>query len=139
MYRIAIAAFAFVVLAATIAAEEKANKPLGTWTREAGEAKITFAIKAEKLTVTIHTPNGELVTDASYEVTKDGELKGKLTKIEKNELGANLDEGHTFSFKYKIADGTMTISDLKGHDGNDAEEGPKNLVEGEYRKSKEKK
>ena len=33
----------------------------------------------------------------------------------------------------------MTVSELKDNDGNDPGEGPKNLVEGNYKKQKEEK
>jgi len=33
----------------------------------------------------------------------------------------------------------MTVSDLKDKDGNDPGEGPKSLVEGDYKKEKDKK
>jgi hypothetical protein len=139
MYRSTIAVLGLFVVAAFAAAEDKVAKPLGTWVRETGENKVTFVIKADKLTGNVHVQDGDLIVEATYEVTKDGELKAKITKIEKNEVKAQIEEGSKFSFKYKIADGTMTISDLKDNDGNDAGEGPKNLVEGAYKKQKEEK
>src|SRR5262249_28308307 len=120
-------------------ADDKVKKPVGTWVREVGDTKITFAIKADKMTVTFKTPNGDLVVLSSFEVPKEGELKGKIDKIEKNDIEANIQEGHKYSYRYKIADGTLTISDLKGNDGNDADEGAKSQVEGEYKKVKEEK
>jgi hypothetical protein len=139
MYRSTIAVLALIVVTATAGAEDKVKKPIGTWVRENGDNKVTFVITADKLTATLKTGNGDLIVQTSYEVDKDGEVKSKITKIEKNELGAQIEEGHTFSFKHKIADGTMTISDLKGNNGEDPGDGPKSLVEGEYKKAKEKK
>jgi len=139
MYRSTIPVLGLFVVAALAAAEDKVTKPLGTWVRESGDNKVTFVIKADKLTGTVHMQNGDLIVEATYEVTKDNELKAKITKIEKNELGAQIEEGSKFSFKYKIADGTMTVSDLKDNDGNDPGENPKQLVEGEYKKQKEEK
>src|SRR5437899_1766447 len=123
MLRCTIAVFTLIIVNTTAHAEDKAKKPLGTWVREAGENKVTFAIKADKITSSIKMQNGDLVVESTYEVTNDGELKAKVTKVEKNEIGAQIEEGHKFSFKYKIADGTMTISDLKVND-NDAEGEP---------------
>jgi hypothetical protein len=139
MFRSTIAVLALVVVTATAGAEDKVKKPIGTWVREAGEAKLTFAIKADKFIGTVHTQNGDLFVEATYEVTKDSELKAKITKVEKKGIDSQIEEGHKFSFKFKIADGTMTVSDLKDNDGNDPGEGPKNLVEGEYKKQKEEK
>ena len=139
MVRSVIAMLALVVVTATAGAEEKVKKPLGTWVRENGDNKITFVITNDKLSATLHTGNGDLVIQTTYEVDKDSVLKTKITKVEKNDIGAQVEEGHTFSFKFKIADGTMTVSDLKDKDGNDPGEGPKSLVEGDYKKEKDKK
>jgi len=139
MVRSVIAMLALVVVTATAGAEEKVKKPLGTWVRENGDNKITFVITNDKLSATLHTGNGDLVIQTTYEVDKDSVLKTKITKIEKNDIGAQVEEGHTFSFKFKLADGTMTVSDLKDKDGNDPGEGPKSLVEGDYKKEKDKK
>jgi len=139
MFRSTMAVLGLFVVAGLAAAQDKVVKPLGTWVRDTGDNKLTFVIKADKFTATVHTQNGDLIVEASYEATKDGELKAKITKIEKNEVGAQIEEGSKFSFKFKIADGTMTVSDLKDNDGNDPGEGPKNLVEGEYKKQKEAK
>jgi hypothetical protein len=139
MVRSVIAALALVVVTATAGAEDKVKKPIGTWVRENGDNKITFVIKNDKLNATLHTGNGDLVLETSYEVDKESVLKAKITKIDKNELGAQVEEGNTFTFKFKIADGTMTISDLKDKDGNDPGDGPRSLVEGDYKKEKDKK
>jgi len=139
MLRFALASLTVAIVMVAATADDKVKKPVGTWMREAGEAKVTFAFKSDKLTTTIHTPNGDLVVEAKYEATKDGEIKGEITKIVKNEIGAGLEEGAKFAFKFKIADNTMTLSDLKGNDGNDAGDDAKNLVEGEYKKQKDKK
>jgi hypothetical protein len=135
MLRTLIATLVLVTVAATVGAEGKTKKPVGTWVREVGDNKITFVIKEDKVTTAVKMPNGDLAVEASYEVSKDGELKAKITKVVKNEIGAQIDEGSKFSFKYKIADGTLTVSDLKVDD-NDAGEGPKQLIEGEYKKEK---
>jgi len=139
MVRSVIAVLALVVVTATAGAEDKVKKPVGTWVRDAGENKVTFAFKDKTLTATVKLNNGELVVEANYEATKEGEIKATITKIVKNDVGVQLEEGNKFSFKHKIADGTMTISELKNNEGADAEEGPKQLVEGDYKKQKEKK
>jgi hypothetical protein len=139
MVRSVIAVLALVVVTATAGADDKVKKPLGTWVRENGDNKITFVITNDKLSATLHTGNGDLVIQTTYEVDKDSVLKTKITKVDKNDIGAQIEEGHTFSFKFKIADGTMTVSDLKDKDGNDPGEGPKSLVEGDYKKEKDKK
>ena len=68
----------------------------------------------------------------------------KITKIVKNTTILQIEEddlkGVKFSFKYKIADATTTVSDPKAKKGNDAWEPEKNFFhEGEYKKQKEEK
>jgi hypothetical protein len=139
MVRSVIAALALVFVTSTAGADDKVKKPIGTWVREAGENKITFVFKDKTVTATVKLNNAELVVEASYEATKDGEIKSTITKIVKNDVGMPLEEGFKFSFKHKIEDGKMTVSDLKVNDGQDAEEAQKSLVEGDYKKEKEKK
>ena len=79
MFRCTIALLTLITVAATAGAEDKAKKPLGTWVREAGENKVTFAIKADKITSSIKMQNGDLVVESTYEVTKEGDdIVGKL-------------------------------------------------------------
>jgi hypothetical protein len=139
MVRSVLALSALIVVCAAAYAQDKVKKPIGTWVRENGDNKVTFLIQNDKLTATLHTGNGDLVVQTTYEVDKDSVLKAKITKVDKNDVGAQVEEGHTFTFKFKIADGTMSVSDLKDKDGNDPGEGPRSLVEGDYKKEKDKK
>jgi hypothetical protein len=147
MFRSTIAVLGFFVVAGLAAAEDKVAKPLGTWVHATDNHKVTLVFKADKLTLTNHYDGsfgGDLVFEASYEVTKDGKLKAKVTKLVKNTTLLGIEEGRPpkglmFSFKYKIADGTMALSDSKGKEG-DAWVSAKNIFdEGEYKKQKEEK
>jgi hypothetical protein len=128
------------VLAAPALADDKdkAKKPLGTWVREVGDNKVTIVLKADNMIFKMVAGGNELSVAAKYEL-KDGELKGTITKVEKNEIGAQIEDGHKFSFKIKAEDATLTLSELKGNDGTPLEGEAKNLIEGEYKKEKEKK
>jgi hypothetical protein len=118
-------------------ADDKAKKPIGKWTRTVGDASVTFDITADKLVCTLKGGGGSLKAEATYEVDKDGLLKGKLTKVESEGIEGP-QEGDKFSFKFKIADGTMTLSDLKDKDDNEAGGQAKDLIEGDYKKETKK-
>jgi hypothetical protein len=118
--------------------KDKAKKPLGTWVREVGDNKVTIVLKADTMMFTMTAGGNSLSVATKYEL-KDGLLKGTITKIEKNEVGAQVDEGDKFSFKIKVEDGTLTLSELKGKDDTPLEGNAKELIEGEYKKEKEKK
>jgi hypothetical protein len=140
MLRTALTMLALIVLSAPALADEKdkAKKPLGTWVREVGDNKVTIVLKADTMTFTMTANGSDLTVAAKYDL-KDGLLKGTITKVEKNELGAQIDDGDKFSFKIKVEDNTLTLSELKGKDDNPVEGNAKDLIEGEYKKEKEKK
>ena len=137
MLRTAMTTLALLLLAAPAFADdkEKAKKPLGTWVRQVGDNKVTIVLKDDAMTFTMTAEGNSLSVAAKYEL-KDGLLKGSITKIEKNEVGAQVDEGDKFSFKVKVEDGTLTLSELKGKDDQPLEGNAKELIEGEYKKEK---
>lgn len=137
MLRCLTVALTVVLLAAApCGAEDKkegAKKPIGTWTRSAGEAKITFAIKADTLKITLARGDTKIEADADIAFTKDGYLFGRLSKVEKPG-GEGPGEGDLFSFLVKIDKDKITLSELKTS-GNTSDEA-RQLVEGEYEKAK---
>lgn len=140
MLRTVMTTLALLVLAAPAFADDKdkAKKPLGTWVRKLDDNKVTIVLKDDTMTFSMSANGQELSVAAKYEL-KDGLLKGTITKIEKNEVGAQVDEGDKFSFKIKVEDGTLTLSELKGKDDTPLEGNAKELIEGDYKKEKEKK
>jgi hypothetical protein len=135
--RIAMVALVVGLTAAPLLAADppaKKTKPVGAWVRETGDWKLTFDIKADD-TLTVKLSNGTVSfqIQADYGVTKDGTLFGYLTGIKKVGEDNGPSEGDMFSFRFKIDKDTLTLSDLGGTHVN-AE--AKNLVEGEYKKSK---
>jgi hypothetical protein len=137
MARVTFAALAMLLLlvSATMGADEKdvgKKKPIGTWKRTAGDHSITFTIKGDTLRVVIRGGDNVVEVDADYGVSKDGVLFGRISKGAKEGDGPS--EGDLFSFRFKVANGNMTLSELKtSHDSTEA----KDLVEGEYRKQKD--
>jgi hypothetical protein len=140
MLRIAMTTTALFLVAAPAFGDDKGKdkKPLGTWVRQVGDSKVTIVLKADTMTFTMTAEGNSLSVAAKYEL-KDGLLKGTITKIDKNEVGAQVDEGDKFSFKIKVEDSTLTLSELKGKDDAPLEGNAKELIEGDYKKEKEKK
>lgn len=132
---LALAAGLFVLGAAGAADKAdkpaKPAKPIGTWTKKVDDASISFAIKPDVLVVTLKRGDQKVEAEADYAVTKDGVLFGRIRKVSKDDGGPS--EGDLFSFCAKVEKDKLVISDLKGTHGN---EEARNLVEGEYTKSK---
>ncbi len=137
MARVTFATLAMLLLlvSATMGVDEKdvgKKKPIGTWKRTAGDHSITFTIKGDTLRVVMKGGDNVVEVDADYGVSKDGVLFGRISKGAKEGEGPS--EGDLFSFRFKIAKETLTLSELKTpHDSAEARE----LVEGEYRKQKD--
>ncbi|HZT80821.1 MAG TPA: hypothetical protein VFA26_11385 [Gemmataceae bacterium] len=111
--------------------KDKAARPVGVWTRSADDHKITFDIrKDDKLFVTLNQGERVVKVEATYKVGKDNQLTMKVTKVELKGVDNGPSEGQEFSFRFKVVDGTMTVSDLKGTDSEEA----KNVVQGEYKR-----
>lgn len=124
-HRVALLALVLFV-APALAEKSTVKKPVGTWHREADGHKITFAIKADTLTVTLE--NGSKVeAKASYGLTADGVLFGVITAVEKGDNGP--EKGDLFSFRVAVDGKQLTVSELNGTRAND---NSRKLVEGTY-------
>jgi len=136
MSRLIAAALVALLPLAAPADDAKAKKPVGTWVREVEGSKIVFEIKADAV-ITKLTPGGGATgtIESSYTFSDDGVLVGTITKVDANGNDGLPTPGDKFSFKVKIDKDKMTLSELKLN-GNDAEGGAKQLVEGEYKKEK---
>ncbi len=138
MRRMAATLAASLLLAPLAGAAEdaKAKPPLGTWVRKVGDNSVRFKITKDKLHATIRHGDAGFELEATYEVDKDGVLKGKITKVEKKGTDGGPSEGEMFSFKFKLDGDAMTVSEVKGNDGQEVGGDAKELVEGEYKKEK---
>lgn len=126
----------FLFVGSMPGAEEKAQakeKIIGTWTHTVGEHTITFTFKGDTLQALMKGEGNGIRIDADYGVSKDGVLFGRINKVEQegNNGGS---EGDLFSFRFKVNDANMTVSDLKTSRENDQS---KDLVEGDYKKQKD--
>jgi hypothetical protein len=112
--------------------DKAAKKPIGTWTREVNNNTLTFAIRAEDMTISVKDGDGNTIeVEAAYAVTKDNVLFGTMTKVTKKGIEGGPDKGDLFSVTISVNDKEMTISDLKGTHANDD---ARKLVEGVYKK-----
>jgi hypothetical protein len=84
------------------------------------------------MTAELKNSSGEgLTVKAKITVGEDGVVKGEIEGVEGNSPNPP-EKGEKFSFKTKVAKGTLTISEMEGTGGDAA----KQLVEGDYKKKK---
>lgn len=116
-------------------AEKKAEYK-GTWTKEGDgiDIQVKF-VKDKAVEVVVMAGDNGIKILSDYTVNKSGLITAKANKIE--EIGSFPQvppKGFTFKFKFKIADGTATMSDFEAADA----EGAKDIMEGEYKAKKDK-
>jgi hypothetical protein len=117
------------------AGDTKPAKPTGTWVREneGFEIKIEFA-KDDTLMVILTAGDNGLTVTSKYTIDADGRLKATITDVEKkNDFPALPKKGDEFSLRLKVDGDKATVSDFKGHEGDD-NEGARKMMEGEYKK-----
>jgi hypothetical protein len=111
-----------------------AEKPVGKWSRSAGDAKVTFEIKNEAMRILIKAGDRTIEVDADYAVSKDGHLFGRISKVSTSGAEGGPSEGDLFGFRFKVEKDKMTVSDLKSSHGVNDE--ARQTVEGDYEKDK---
>jgi uncharacterized protein YkuJ len=110
------------------------KKPVGTWTKKAGDFEFKFTFKKDNVVV-FSMSNGTDGCDMTSKCTfeKDGTVKCEVTQFEKK---GNFPEekkvGYKFSFKFAAKEKTATVSDIEGED---IDKSAKDAVEGDYDKS----
>ena len=133
MLRRVLSAAVVVLLVSPALSADSAKKPVGNWTRSAGDAKLTFEIKENGLRIILTRGETKIEADADYAVSKDGHLFGRISKVTKAGTDGGPSEGELFAFQFKVENDKMSLSDLKAtHGGDEARQ----LVEGEYEKAK---
>src|SRR5262249_18444213 len=127
MHRWVIVGIAFYLFSVQpiLIAEEKPAKPVGRWSTKGGDALVWFKVNSDgTLSGGWRDGQGAYDFEGDYSVTKDGVLFGRFSKL----LARDPDlpkEGDLFSFQFKIAKDTITITGLKI--GNAASERMKKL------------
>jgi hypothetical protein len=103
----------------------------GEWTRSDGDTKVAFQFKKRALRFSMTAGDKKLTVDADYGLSKDGVVFGRVTKVEKEGVEGPA-EGYLFSFHVERKGNTLTVSDLKGQDADQARQ----VVEGDYTRTK---
>lgn len=131
----AVLAAGLLVVPATADEKDKKEKPVsGSYTRKAGDLDLKMEFKKDNIMV-YHVSIGDVgcVMTSKYTRDKDGTFKCEVTEFEKKgDFPASKDKGYKFTFKLKIEDKKVTLSDLEGDDINADQ---KQAVEGEYEKA----
>jgi hypothetical protein len=126
-----LAVLTLLTLGGAAAADEK--KLEGAWAKKVQDFEIKVAFpKADALVFTMGNGNDSCKLEAGYKREKDGTLKCKVTKYEKNGNFPDIKEGFEFSFKFEPKGKKGTLSDLKAENVADEAKG---AVEGEYDKA----
>jgi hypothetical protein len=108
------------------------KKPIGAWTREAGNVTVTFKVTADEFTILVKDGDGNTMEAvAAYSVTKDGVLFGCMTKVTKKGIDTPTEKGDLFSIAFSFNEKEVTVSDLKGTHANDE---ARKVIEGVYKK-----
>ena len=127
---------AFLVVPAR-AADEAPKKPVGAFTKTAGDFKLTFdfAKKGDTFQFTMVNNDGDgCVIDAKYTRDKDGTVKAEVTKFEKKgNFPVEKDKGYKFSFKALPKDKKLVIADVEG---DDISAEAKDILQGDYEAAK---
>jgi hypothetical protein len=123
-------AVVFGFVAAARADEAAVKKPVGTWERKVGDSEVQFLFKADGLRVVIKGGGATIDVEADYGLTKGGTVYGIVSKTKTEGTNDGPSEGHLFSFRIAVDKDTLTISELKGTDNDEA----RKLIEGEYKK-----
>ena len=131
MFRFALAALAVVALAVCLseAQQPKQQPPSGTWKKTAGDYNLSFQFKGRSLQFSMAEGNKTMDVFADFGTSKDGYVFGRVNKIERNGLDGGPEAGDLFSFRFVMTSDTLTVSDLRGTDSDQA----KNLIQGEYK------
>jgi len=135
MRKCAVAMVAVLALGMTALGEDKGagKKPIGSWKHTAGDNTVSFHFGPETVRTVVDAGGNTLEVEADYGVSKDGIVFGRIFKVTKKGIDEGPAEGELFSFKVVIDKETMTVSDFKTLNENDA---AKQLVQGEYTKEK---
>jgi len=124
-----------VLLAAPVAGgDTKVQKPIGTWTKTGGELEVKFEFKTDRLKCTLSGGAITIAIDADCGMAKDGNIFGRISKVEKKGTEFGPKVGDLFTFHVRVKGDTLTLSDLGPANNADARQ----LVEGDYKAAAQK-
>jgi hypothetical protein len=129
MIRSAIVVLVVITAAVCVAEAQQAKQVSGTWKKTVGEVNVAFRFTGRALHFSMTEGNKSLDVYADFGTSKDGYVFGRVNKIDKNGIDDGPEVGSLFSFRYEMTKDTLTVSDLRGTDSEQA----KNLIQGEYK------
>lgn len=101
----------------TLPAQEM-TKPLGKWERKIGKSHVTLMVEENRLHVRFASGDVSGSAHADYAMTRDGVLFGIITSLECEDEDQEADGikefyNAPFSFRFRIDEGALVISDVK--------------------------
>jgi hypothetical protein len=119
MNRIVVSVVLLVAVGSSMAdetAKKPTQRPIGTWTRTLVDGYWTLEIEPNRIIFKAKGP-GERISTLSvpkYEISDEGILFGYVREIISTDGDdtSNLKVVHPFAFRLKVADETLTVSDL---------------------------
>jgi hypothetical protein len=129
---LAFSIFMMASLSASAGGKNDKTALSGVWVLKGAELKIEFPAK-DVLKISPHGDSKVIALICKYTADKDGVVKAEITGFEgkdevKDKVKDKLPIGTQFRFKWKVADDTAKLNDLKG----DQSEHLKSHLEGEY-------
>jgi len=127
-------ALALVIASGSSPAQDKKDKEKApVWEREDSGVTLKFEFGKDTAKMTVSLGENGFVANCKSTTDKDGVVKLTVTEAtEKGNFPRTPKKGYEFSFKWKAADDTATLSNLKGEGLDDV----KGIIEGEYKKVK---
>lgn len=103
---------------ANILHAQELTKPLGKWERKIGKSHITLTVEENRLHIRFSSGDVSGSAHADYSMTRDGVLFGIVTSLEcddeeKEAEGTKEFYNAPFSFRFRIDEGALVISDAR--------------------------
>jgi hypothetical protein len=106
-------------------------RPVGIWSN----MHSPLEIKQDRLVWNVNHPSmGTITLKADYSITKDSILYAVITEVGRK--NKEIEEGDTFSFRFRVDDDTLNLKELRGKFVSEPK--LKDQLEGIYRKMQPK-
>lgn len=97
---------------------QELTKPLGKWERKIGKSHITLMVEENRLHIRFASGDVSGSAHADYSITRDGVVFGIVTSLEcddEDQEAEGIKEFYNapFSFRFRIDEGALVISDVK--------------------------
>jgi hypothetical protein len=113
-------AWILIICLASVSAlhAQELTKPLGKWERKIGKSHVTLIVEDNRLHIRFASGDVSGSAHADYAMTRDGVLFGIVTSLECDDEDKEADGikefyNAPFSFRFRIDEGALVISDAK--------------------------